>query len=177
MAAGTPEEVAAVEGSYTGRFLRRHRRAPRAGPAGAAAPEGRGGRVNDPDATADWLLSTHGRLARILVGTHAHPHRPRRARGGIIGILLLILGAIPIASAAYGDAADRPAARPRHERAAAGGSAEGGQEGGLLDEDEDEDEERRRLARGRSGLERAAARPRGAPEGQGPRTRDLRADE
>ena len=79
VATGTPEQVAAVEGSYTGRFLRRHRGAPRAGPAGATAPEGRGRGVNDPDTAADWLLSTRGRLARIPVGTHAHPARARRA--------------------------------------------------------------------------------------------------
>ena len=47
VASGTPEEVAAIEGSYTGPLPGRHRRAPRAGPAGAAAPEGPGGRVTD----------------------------------------------------------------------------------------------------------------------------------
>ena len=122
VASGTPEEVAAIEGSYTGQFLADIVEPKRAGPAGAAAPEGRGRRVSDPDATADWLLSTQGRLARIAAGT----------------LLILIgLGAgrrvprrDPAADRRRPDrlgglrrAAGRPAARPRHDGPAAGGSA------------------------------------------------------
>lgn len=46
--------------------------------------------MNDRDATADWLLSTQGRIARIVAGSL------------LIIIGLGIIGAIPIASAAYG---------------------------------------------------------------------------
>ena len=60
VASGTPEEVAAVEGSYTGQLPGRHRRAARARPPRAAPPEGPGRRVSDRDRLADWLLSTAG---------------------------------------------------------------------------------------------------------------------
>jgi hypothetical protein len=57
--------------------------------------------VSDPDALADWLLTTRGRLARIFFGT-ALILVGLGFVGGFLGVLLLIIGAIPIASAAYG---------------------------------------------------------------------------
>jgi hypothetical protein len=49
----------------------------------------------------DWLLTTQGRLARIAGGTLLIL-LGLGVIGGFIGVLFLILGAIPIASAAYG---------------------------------------------------------------------------
>jgi hypothetical protein len=49
----------------------------------------------------DWLLTTQGRLARIAGGTLLILIG-LGVIGGFIGILFLIIGAIPIASAAYG---------------------------------------------------------------------------
>ena len=51
--------------------------------------------------SVDWFLSTQGRLARIGVGT-ALILIGLGVIGGVFGVLLLIIGAIPIASAAYG---------------------------------------------------------------------------
>ena len=58
--------------------------------------------MNDRDAMADWLLSTRGRLARILLGTVLILIGLGVLRGGILGILLLLIGAVLVASAAYG---------------------------------------------------------------------------
>ena len=68
MAAGTPEEVAAVEGSYTGQFLADIVE-PR-GPAGATAAEGRGRGVSAPRPPAAPRTSTAG-----WVGTGSGPPR------------------------------------------------------------------------------------------------------
>ena len=57
--------------------------------------------MNDRDATADWLLSVHGRIARIVAGSLLII-LGLGIIGGFFGVLLLIIGAIPIASAAYG---------------------------------------------------------------------------
>jgi hypothetical protein len=53
------------------------------------------------DGLADWLLSTQGRLARIAGGTVLILIGLALV-GGFLGVLLLIIGAVPIASAAYG---------------------------------------------------------------------------
>jgi hypothetical protein len=57
--------------------------------------------MSDRDATADWLISTHGRIARIVAGSLLII-LGRGIIGGVLGVLLLIIGAVPIASAAYG---------------------------------------------------------------------------
>ncbi len=49
----------------------------------------------------DWLLTTQGRLARIAAGTVLILFG-LGVIGGFFGVILLIIGAIPIASAAYG---------------------------------------------------------------------------
>ena len=134
--------------------------------------------MNDRDAMADWLLSTRGRLARILFGTILILIGLGVLRGGILGILLLILGAIPIASAAYGTlligpllgrdtSGRRPEDQPKEEE----GSSDDEDEGEDAGEDEDASPEADPdwsappLAR----AER--------PEGQEARTRDLRAED
>ena len=114
VATGTPEEVAAIEGSLHRPLPGRHRRAPRAGPAGAAAPEGRGRRVSDRDATADWLLSTRGRLRPDRVRDHPHPHRARRPARRHPRDPAADPRRDPDRLGGLRDAAGRPAARPRH---------------------------------------------------------------
>ena len=57
--------------------------------------------MSDPDRLADWLLSTEGRVARIVAGT-VLILLGLGAIGGFLGVLLLLVGAVPIASAAYG---------------------------------------------------------------------------
>ena len=49
----------------------------------------------------DWLMTTKGRLARIGFGTLLIL-LGLGAVGGFLGVLLLLIGAVPIASAAYG---------------------------------------------------------------------------
>ena len=49
----------------------------------------------------DWLMSTQGRLARIVAGT-ALILIGLGVVGGFLGVILLLIGAVPIASAAYG---------------------------------------------------------------------------
>jgi hypothetical protein len=123
----------------------------------------------------DWLLTTQGRLARIAGGTLLIL-LGLGVIGGFIGVLFLILGAIPIASAAYGalligplfgrdTMGRRPQDQPEEEKQE---SAEAEEED-ISDEDSapegDPDWSAPPLAR----AER--------PEGQEPRTRDLRAEE
>ena len=118
----------------------------------------------------DWLLTTQGRLARIAGGTLLIL-LGLGVIGGFIGVLFLILGAIPIASAAYG--------------ALLIGPLFGRDTMGRRPEDQPEEEkkdERRRMRSprrrrtppttipppgGRPGLERTATRPRGAARGPG----------
>ena len=116
----------------------------------------------------DWLLTTQGRLARIAGGTLLIL-LGLGVIGGFIGVLFLILGAIPIASAAYGalligplfgrDTMGRlPEDQPEEEKKDS------------ADEEEEPDRGRgllRRRPRGRPGLERTATRPRGAGRGPG----------
>jgi hypothetical protein len=53
------------------------------------------------DGIADWLQSVQGRIARIVAGSLLII-LGLGIIGGFLGVLLLILGAVPIASAAYG---------------------------------------------------------------------------
>jgi hypothetical protein len=57
--------------------------------------------MSDSGGIVDWLLSTQGRIARIVVGSLLIIVG-LGVIGGIFGVVLLILGAVPIASAAYG---------------------------------------------------------------------------
>jgi hypothetical protein len=123
----------------------------------------------------DWLLTTQGRLARIAGGTLLILFG-LGVIGGFIGVLFLILGAIPIASAAYGalligplfgrdTMGLRPEDQPKDEKK---DTADEEEEESSSDDDApeaDADWSAPPLAR----AER--------PEGQEPRTRDLRAEE
>jgi hypothetical protein len=132
----------------------------------------------------DWLLTTQGRLARIAGGTLLIL-LGLGVIGGFIGVLFLILGAIPIASAAYGalligplfgrdTMGRRPEDQPEDEK----------QEGAEAEEEDSSEDE----SRGQG--EDEASAPEADPdwsapplaraeraEGQEPRTRDLRAEE
>jgi hypothetical protein len=124
----------------------------------------------------DWLLTTQGRLARIAGGTLLILFG-LGVIGGFIGVLFLILGAIPIASAAYGalligplfgrdTMGRRPEDQPPEEK---------------QERAEDEEEEPERDASDAPEADPDWSAPPLAraerPEGQEPRTRDLRAEE
>jgi len=123
----------------------------------------------------DWLLTTQGRLARIGAGTLLILIG-LGVIGGFFGVILLIIGAIPIASAAYGalligplfgrdTMGRRPEDQPKEEQ---GDEDEPGDGASARDEDDSSDDadepdpehEATPLAR----AER--------PPGQEPRTRD-----
>ena len=120
----------------------------------------------------DWLLTTQGRLARIAGGTLLIL-LGLGVIGGFIGVLFLILGAIPIASAAYGalligplfgrDTMGRlPEDQPEEEKQ---DSAD--EEGAEDDEEEPEADSSDDAPEAEPGLERTATRPRGAARGPG----------
>ena len=128
----------------------------------------------------DWLLTTQGRLARIAAGTLLILIG-LGVIGGFFGVILLIIGAIPIASAAYGalligplfgrdTMGRRPEDQPKEDK----------------DDDEDESEDDEASARDEddsSGGDEPEPEPdpeheptplarAERPEGQEPRTRD-----
>ncbi len=130
----------------------------------------------------EWLLSTQGRLARIAGGTLLIL-LGLGVIGGFIGVLFLILGAIPIASAAYGalligplfgrDTMGRlPKDQPEEEKqdSADGEAAEDDEEEPEADSSDDAPDANPDWSA--PPLARAER-----PEGQEPRTRDLRAEE
>ena len=125
----------------------------------------------------DWLLTTQGRLARIAGGTLLIL-LGLGVIGGFIGVLFLILGAIPIASAAYGalligplfgrdTMGRRPEDQPEEEKTGLGDEEE-------EPEDEDSSDDAPEADPDWSAPPLARAE---RPEGQEPRTRDLRAEE
>jgi hypothetical protein len=125
----------------------------------------------------DWLLTTQGRLARIAGGTLLIL-LGLGVIGGFIGVLFLILGAIPIASAAYGallvgplfgrdTMGRRPEDQPEEERKESADEEE-------KPEDEDSSDDAPEAEPDWSAPPLARAE---RPEGQEPRTRDLRAEE
>jgi hypothetical protein len=125
----------------------------------------------------DWLLTTQGRLARIAGGTLLIL-LGLGVIGGFIGVLFLILGAIPIASAAYGallvgplfgrdTMGRRPEDQPEEERKESADEEE-------EPEDEDSSDHAPEAEPDWSAPPLARAE---RPEGQEPRTRDLRAEE
>jgi len=120
----------------------------------------------------DWLLTTQGRLARIAGGTLLIL-LGLGVIGGFIGVLVLILGAIPIASAAYGalligplfgrdTMGRRPEDQPEEQK----------QERAEADEEDEDSAPDANPDWSAPPLARAER-----PEGQEPRTRDLRAEE
>ena len=130
----------------------------------------------------DWLLTTQGRLARIAGGTLLIL-LGLGVIGGFIGVLFLILGAVPIASAAYGalligplfgrDTMGRPSEDQPEEEKQESAEAE--------EEDSSGDDAAARREHSAPEAEPDWSAPPLAraerPEGQGPRTRDLRAEE
>ena len=130
----------------------------------------------------DWLLTTQGRLARIAGGTLLIL-LGLGVIGGFIGVLLLILGAIPIASAAYGalligplfgrdTMSRRPEDQPEEEKQ---DSTDEDEEPEAEPEDDSSDEDDAPQADPDWSAPPLARAER--PEGQEPRTRDLRAEE
>jgi hypothetical protein len=134
----------------------------------------------------DWFFTTQGRVTRIVVGSLLIIIG-LGIIGGIFGVILLLIGAVPIASAAYGTFLLAPFF---------GRDIRGNREGGApVDEEpedraerEDDEEEEAPADDGSRGDddrpapsgddERTAPRPMRAerPPGQGPRTKDLRAE-
>jgi hypothetical protein len=137
--------------------------------------------MNDRDGTADWLLSVQGRIARIVVGSLLII-LGLGIIGGFLGVLLLIIGAIPIASAAYGSLLIGPlfgrdihGRRPEQQSDESKDGEEAPEpEPDDADEPRDKDEPRKEPDPDWSAPPLARAE---RPEGQGPRTKDLRADE
>ena len=133
----------------------------------------------------DWLLTTQGRLARIAGGTLLIL-LGLGAIGGFLGVLLLILGAIPIASAAYGalligplfgrdTMGRRPEDQPEEEKkqeSADEEDPEDDEEEPEADSSDDDDAPEGDADWSAPPLARAER-----PEGQEPRTRDLRSDD
>jgi hypothetical protein len=130
----------------------------------------------------DWLLTTQGRLARIAGGTLLIL-LGLGVIGGFIGVLFLILGAIPIASAAYGalligplfgrdTMGRRPEDQPEEEKKDSADEEEEPEEDEPEDEDSSDDAPETDPEWSAPPLARAER-----PEGQEPRTRDLRAEE
>jgi hypothetical protein len=134
----------------------------------------------------EWLLTTQGRLARIAGGTLLIL-LGLGVIGGFIGVLFLILGAIPIASAAYGALLIGPLfGRDTMGRRTEDQPEEEKQESAEAEEQDSSDDAA--SARGEEQDEDSApeadpdwsAPPLARaerPEGQEPRTRDLRADQ
>jgi len=130
----------------------------------------------------DWLLTTQGRLARIAGGTLLIL-LGLGVIGGFIGVLFLILGAIPIASAAYGalligplfgrdTMGRRPEDQPEEEKQ---DSTDEDEEPEAEPEDDSSDDDDAPQADPDWSAPPLARAER--PEGQEPRTRDLRAEE
>jgi len=128
----------------------------------------------------DWLLTTQGRLARIAGGTLLILFG-LGVIGGFIGVLLLILGAIPIASAAFGalligplfgrdTMGRRPEDQPQEESADEEDPGDDEEEPAADSSDDDAPE-------GDADWSAPPLARAERPEGQEPRTRDLRAEE
>jgi hypothetical protein len=140
----------------------------------------------------DWLMSTQGRLARIAAGT-ALILIGLGVVGGFLGVILLLIGAVPIASAAYGALligplygrdvmGRRPEDQPKKE------SDDDEQESDDDDEEADDDaprgeddasasdEDSADAAEGDPDWSAPPLATAERPPGQEPRTRDLRSD-
>jgi hypothetical protein len=132
----------------------------------------------------DWLMSTQGRLARIAAGT-ALILIGLGLVGGFFGVILLLIGAVPIASAAYGALligplygrdvmGRRPEDQPKKESDEDEEEGEDEDEPSGSDEDDEESADEPETDPDWSAPPLATAE---RPEGQEPRTRDLRTDD
>ena len=142
--------------------------------------------MSDRDATADWLLSTRGRLARIAAGTLLILFG-LGVVGGFLGVILLLIGAIPIASAAYGallvgpllgrdTMGRRPADQPKDDSDEDDEPESDDERDASADDDESasDDEDAPEADPDWSAPPLATAE---RPPGQEPRTRDLRTED
>jgi hypothetical protein len=94
----------------------------------------------------DWLMTTKGRLARIGFGTLLIL-LGLGAVGGFLGVLMLLIGAVPIASAAYGTLLIGPLfGRDIHGRRPEEQPSEDGEEAAPEAGDDDSDEYAARFA-------------------------------
>ncbi len=140
--------------------------------------------MKDRDATADWLLSTQGRIARIVVGSLLII-LGLGIIGGFLGVLLMLIGAVPIASGAYGTLLVGPLlGRDIHGRRPEEQSDE--EDEGEPESGDEEPREADRSGKERDGEPRKEPDPDWSappvaraerPEGQGPRTKDIRAED
>lgn len=137
--------------------------------------------MSDPDATADWLLSTQGRLARIAGGTLLILIG-LGVVGGFLGVILLLIGAVPIASAAYGAllvgpllGRDTMGRRPEDQPEDKQDDDEASE--GEDDEDRSDDEDSSGAPKADTDWSAPPLATAERPAGQEPRTRDLRAGE
>ena len=155
----------------------RDRRAGGAQAPRAAAREGAGGGLSAATGRPTGCCSVQGRIARIVAGSLLIIIGLGLI-GGVLGVLLMIIGAIPIASAAVRDAPDRAAVRARHPRAGGRRTSRRRRRPATT-----RSRATRRTTRSpsrsptRSGGAPPLARRRSGPRAQGPRTKDLRADE
>jgi hypothetical protein len=133
----------------------------------------------------DWLLTTQGRLARIAGGTLLIL-LGLGVIGGFIGVLLLIIGAVPIASAAYGalligplfgrdTMGRRPEDQPEEEKKDS--ADEEDEEEEPEDDSSDADDPSEDAPEADPDWSAPPLARAERPEGQEPRTRDLRAEE
>ena len=134
----------------------------------------------------DWLMSTQGRLARIAAGT-ALILIGLGLVGGFFGVILLLIGAVPIASAAYGALligplygrdvmGRRPEDQPKKE-SDEDEQEEGDDEPSARDEDDEDDEESSDTPETDPDWSAPPLATAERQEGQEPRTRDLRSDD
>ena len=138
--------------------------------------------------TPEWLMSTQGRLARIGLGTLLIIVG-LGVIGGFLGVLLLLIGAVPIASAAYGTLligplfgrdihGRRPEEQPQEEDEEDGDS--GSDDDDASNEDasaRDDDADDSRPAEADPEWEAPPLATAERPADQQARTRDLRGDE
>jgi hypothetical protein len=125
----------------------------------------------------DWLLTTQGRLARIGGGTLLIL-LGLGVIGGFIGVLLLIIGAIPIASAAWGTLLIGPLfGRDTRGRLPEDQPEEEKDESGDGEEEEPSDDAQADAPRADPDWSAPPLARAERSQGQEPRTRDLRAEE
>jgi len=139
--------------------------------------------MNDRDGTVDWLLSTRGRIARIVVGSLLII-LGLGIIGGFLGVLLMLIGAVPIASAAYGTfllgplfGRDIHGRRPDEDQDAPRDEEEPESEAEGEHEDSDDAEDSRAEPEPDPEWSAPPLARAERPEGQGPRTKDLRTEE
>ena len=137
--------------------------------------------------SVDWFFTTQGRITRIVVGSLLIIIG-LGVIGGFFGVILLLVGAVPIASAAYGTfllapffgrgiRGEREGGAPVEEpEDRAESEAESDEPDRSDDGGDAEDEERSAASSGDD--ESTGARPVRAerPPGQAPHTKDLRAE-